>query len=260
MARSHFARRRGGIALALSLGCLLLAVPGLASAAPGTPDAGVDPPVPPVKDTVTQTVESVLDPVRQTAKPVTDAVDGATSPVRKPVDEATGAVTDTVTKAVTEVVDPPTGVTDPDPTVKDPVVRDPDPATGTGVPPSHDVAGGRRQTDPSASPRRPSGQDAQATPDREAGGAGRLAVLLRQSRRDSPAATGTVPPAAPAPDVPARSVPEQVKQAAIDASRAFRFPLLLAAAVLLFLGIQARVDARDPKLSARAVDEELTFA
>lgn len=257
MARTRFARPRGGIALALSAGCLLMAVPGWASAA----TIPLDDPVDPVKDTVTKTVESVLDPVRETAKPVTDAVEEATQPVRKPVEDAARTAIDAVkevTDSAPDVVDPVTDVVDPDPEVTDPVTENPDP------PPSTDgVVGGRGSRGPSgrepASARRPRAErPTRATPQPGTGGAAELDVLLRQSLREAPAATAPAAPFGAQP--PARSTAEAVKQAALDASRAFRFPLLLAAAMLLFLGIQGRLDARDPKLAAPVVDEELTFA
>jgi hypothetical protein len=45
-----------------------------------------------------------------------------------------------------------------------------------------------------------------------------------------------------------------------DAATTFRFPLLVAAAVLLFLAVQSRLDRRDPKLASAAPDEDLWFA
>lgn len=234
-------------------------MPGWASAATGP----IDDPVDPVKDTVTKTVESVLDPVRKTAKPVTDAIEEATQPVRKPVDDATRAVTDTVkevTDPVPDVLDPVTDVVDPGAEVTDPVTENPDPGTR-----SEGSVGGRGGDGPSRTGQEPAparrARPRQTTPaglQRDTGGAAGLDVLLRQSLREAPAATA--PAATRGADLPARSTVDAVTEAALEASRAFRFPLLLAAAMLLFLGIQGRLDARDPKLAAPAVDEELTFA
>lgn len=262
------ARRRSGIATALALCCLVLAVPGWASAQTVPP---LDDPPPP--DTVTKTVKDVLEPVRETVKPVTETVD----PVTKTVDEAVKPVKDTVrevtepvrevTEPVREVVDPVTDVVDPVTDVVDPDPRRPDPRPPTGgtegetfVPPpgrtTTTTPDRRDQARPRTDVRRPAPARAEGRR-RPAPAPSALPAALRNDREVTAAAR----PVAPAVHAnPGRqSVPDAIARAVVDASRAFRFPLLLAAAMLLFLAIQSRLDARDPKLAQTAAEQELTF-
>ena len=229
-----------------------MTIPGLASADTNLLDA---PPVPvpetspPPLDPVQETVESVLDPVKDATKPVKDAV----KPVTDPVDETVGTVTDEVDKGttpVTDIVDEPTKpVTD---------------GTGgaTTIPPPVSTSGGR----PDRSVPLTSADDVtrrRRVHNFEAGVAARsVAPAPAAIDAASRPATTTARAVAAADSVPAstESAAEQIGQAIVDASRAFRFPLLVAAAVLLFLAIQGRVDGRDPKLAYATDDEELMFA
>ena len=253
-------RRRGSIALALAAACLLLGAPGWASAATGTVGGltdtedivGTDP----VGDTVTTTVKDVLKPVRDAAKPVVDPVDKAAAPVRQTVDQATKPVTDAVGDAAEPVTDTVGEVTDPVRTVVDPPrVRQPG---GQGRTPRTSPAPLGTRSGPAEDGARTSGPRTRTESRRGRSTAAPAPVRPRAFDRDAtPAAVDQRVAGAPARDV---SALDRFGRAAVDASRAFRFPLLVAALVLLFLGIQARVDARDPKLAAPATDEELTFA
>lgn len=249
----------------MALGCLVLAVPGLAWGAvvddvSSTATGPLDETLKTGKDTVTKTVDAVLEPVRETAKPVTDTVDEATKPVRDAVEEAVKPVTDTVDEVTEPVTDPVTDVTDPITDVGDPVTKDPDPQRPTPT----TVAPPIRQRTPDRQPAAQSPQrkrrasDAGPARGRPAGAPTVVPVRPRQFTAAAAIASR------PGRDVVVRAdappTPAGVGDAVAEASRAFRFPLLLAAAVLLFLGIQGRLDSKDPKLAAPVVDEELTFA
>ena len=220
-----------------------------------TPAKGATVSPPPI-DTVEETIESVLDPVQDATKPITDAA----KPVTDPADKTVDTVTDTIdegTTPVTDVIDDPKNpITDgngsggttrnppPDPTSDDRPGGSLAPVTGG------DVATRSGGTGPAvrAPSRLPAGGPAAAVMRaRPAGAAPGDAAA-------SPASVGGVVSAS------TTSAAEQVSRAVVDASRAFRFPLLVAAALLLFLAIQGRVDSRDPKLAHSKDDEELMFA
>lgn len=182
----------------------------------------LDEPVPPVLDPA-QTTEQVKDTVNS----VIDDADALTGGAVKAVTDTVDDVTSTVVDPGGSTADPPTGT-----------VREP---RETGVAPSAGTA---------------------ATPAREATIPGRRKAVGNTAAADGDA--GAIPrPRAPVP-APLTSDPPAsergVAGAVADASRAFRFPLLLAAAVLLFLAVQQRMDARDPKLADVPEDEELMFA
>ena len=254
--------RRRRAAFALSVGCLALTIPGLASADSGVLDAAqvsvpdaVDEtlnkggtPSPPPLDTVEDTIESVLDPVDDATQPVKDAV----KPVTDPVDDTVDTVTDTVdegTTPVTDIIDDPTKpVTDGTggTTTRPPPVFTPDDRQGrSGRAPGDDITERRRER--AIAPGAPSRRIAPAP----------VAVDRGARPALSPARADATTRSAP---TSGGSAAQQIGQAIVDASRAFRFPLLVAAAVLLFLAIQGRIDGRDPKLAHGGNDEELMFA
>ena len=259
-------RRRDTLALIAAIVFVVLAIPGWAGAATGLLDKTVDDAVDGAKDAtgtatdlVDDTVKDVLDPIKDTTdKVVDDAKDAAepvTDKVRDPVDPVKDTVDD-VTKPVRDAVDEVTNGVDE-------VI---DPVTDTVVPPPgrNTDGGGRVQGDGEGSVR--TGVGSQATRRTTAGD--RTPSSERDDRADTPArrtrrattVPGSVQPRTPAQVRAAQSrpAPQSIADAVADASRAFRFPLLVAAVVALFLAIQSRLDGRDPKLAA--ADEELTFA
>lgn len=246
-------RRRRRAVLALSAGCFVLAAPGWAFA--GAVDQATAPvvdaaaqtgtTVPPAVDAVEETIESVLDPVDDATTPVGDAVGdalgGVTKPVRDPVDkvrdDVTGSVPDGKVGIPDPVDDPPTGGADRATTP----VGVPDPANGHSAPAGPGRANSRvRDARAGRAPLVPSAREPSSTALRSA------AVVRRQPVERTASSSG--------------SSAEQVARAVADASRAFRFPLLLAGALLLFLAVQGRIDSRDPKLAQRSDDDELMFA
>ena len=252
-------RRRARVLTALALCCLVLSVPGWAWAEaaplPGTPLPSKDDPVP--ADTVTKTIEDVLAPVRETAQPVTKTVGDAAKPVTDTVPEVTEPVRD-LTEPVAEVVDPVTDVVNPEPQRPDP--RPPtgrDPTTGPSTTLDADsLPPPQRMSQPTAAtPHRP-------TLSRDSTTRRRPQTTLPGALRNdvvAPTADLRLTGAATAATIEGSAL-DEVRQAVVEASRAFRFPLLLAAAVLLFLALQGRLDARDPKLAQTAPEQELTFA
>lgn len=264
------ARRRGAIAVALSLGFVVLAAPGSAWAEPSLlGDAGlIDETVDPVVDTAS-TVTEVVEPVLKATKPVTDTVTAVVDPVTDTVDEVTKPVTDTVktvTKPVTDTVkDVTASVTgtvvdlltnDTDPGDTDPVGTDPtspthaaDPSGDTEALPS------RREAAPRTAPVAP---PASTTSGRDSPSAVDAALARRQLAAEAAAVSDVGRNDQAQRATP--SVMEEIRRGVEDAVEAFRFPLLLAAAVLLFLAIQRRLDARDPKLADAEGEQELTFA
>lgn len=251
--KSVHPNRRRRAAFVLSVGCFVLAVPGMAAAATGVVSTTVAPvdeavrtatdstnPAPAV-DTVEDTVQSVLEPVRDAA-PV-DPVDEVIDTVVDTVDEGTTPVTEVVdepTKPVTQVLDETSGQPDT------PAPRSPEAAAPA-------LAGGRPRA--AVPQRRPSreqsgGTTAAGVPGLEAGPAPVVLPATPLLRRGEAANAGNA----------GDSVADQIARAVVDASRAFRFPLLVAGALLLFLGVQGRLDSRDPKLAQTGGDEELMFA
>ena len=247
--------RRRAFAYAASLACLVLSLPGFASAA--TLDSSL------VDKTVERTVESVIeggksgagavapvrdavpDPVKEAVKPVTDTVDRATKPVTDRIKDSVTPVTEVVDETVDKVRNG-SGSTVAPPTTTDPLA--PVGQVTTREPATSDSSAGRQRTDAdrrtSPKGREQRGGGSRRAQKRDAVSAPPQEVLpVERSRR-----TAVRSPA-----------PTTIGGAVAEASRAFRFPLLVAAAVALFLAVQGRLDGRDPKLSARA-DEELTFA
>ena len=225
----------------------------------------------PVTETVTDTTEPVTDTIRDTTEPVTDT----TKPVIDTIRDTTKPVTDTIrdtTKPVTDTVQPVAGPTiDAAADITHPVtdgLRD----VGRPVPNLVDDGGllgpgGSPVLDPAA------GRPGEA---RGGPGAGPAADIgdVADDRAGS-----AVPDGALAPDdgslggasgpLPAAVVAgardtgvslEDVARGIAGASRQFSFPLAVAALVLLFLAVQGRIDARDPKLAGRPDDDELSFA
>ena len=260
--RSRRGTRRAALAYATSAACIVLSVPGFAGASEsllsrtGVEKTAADT-VSGAADTVENTVDSVLDStgadettsgvtdrVRDTTNSVTDPVKDALKPVTDTVDKVTKPVTDTIddaTKPVTDTVAPPSGRGDRGST-----------GISVGTTSTTSTTGTKRTT---VGDRGPRSRDTAAPSGRKQ----RAAAGQRPRRaRQTPATAqpGTTPVSARSQQSAAdRSVADVIA----DVSRAFRFPLLLIAAVALFLAAQSRLDGRDPKLSAGA-DEELSFA
>jgi hypothetical protein len=216
-------------------GLFVLATPGVAVASSGL----LDDPVEGIKDAVApvgETVDEVTAPVR-------DTVSDVTKPARDTVTDVVDGVVEKVVDPVTEVLDDPT----------QPITDIADPTKPTVLPP--------------VDPRRPTATTNQRTP-RPAGRRDTPVTTKAASTRRTPAGA-VVRDTAPLPAAPAAQVervakagepPSSVADAVADAARAFRFPLLLSAAVALFLAVQHRIDRRDPRLRSNPADEELTFA
>lgn len=234
---------------------MALAVPGLAgAAAPSSSllDKTVDKTVDSVldagktaNDAVPGVTDAVPDPVKEAVKPVAETVDRTTKPVVDAVSDAVAPVADDLEETVDGVreptrntVVPPEGATDPNPPRVPTTITDRKPASD-----AEDTE--RRGTADDSRRQRNRAAAAQTTTRRS-----------RTARKSMSADTAGV--RANAGDPSAR--PDTIGGVVADASRAFRFPLLLAAAVLFFLALQNRLDGRDPKLSAGRADEELTFA
>jgi hypothetical protein len=217
--------------IAVAVVCLVLAAPGWAAAAADVrtaPAAVVDTiadPTSPVTDTVKDTVEPILD----TTRPATDAVNEVARPV-------------------TDRLPPP-----PDPVRE---VIDDNALLNDGSP-----AGDR--VNEVVAPRTAGNRSRPVTSNpRGAPSTGERRGATREQRPDlATALTGVsltpTPPIARASDGTSLA---EIIQGLGQASRQFSFPLTIAALVLLFLGVQGRLDARDPKLAARGEDEELLFA
>ena len=196
-----------------------------------------------VTDRVKDTAKPVTDPVTDVLKPVTDTVDEATKPVTDTVDEVTKPVTDKLgdaTKPVTDVVAPPQGGRD---------------HGTTGISVGSTSTTGTKGSAGDRGPRNRDTTDSTAPAGRKQRGA-----AARRASAQRPTAATADPRTTP---VSARTKhgasDRSVADIVGDVSRAFRFPLLLMAALALFLAAQSRLDGRDPKLSAGA-DEELSFA
>ena len=231
--------------VALAIACLVLAAPGWASA---LELGGVS--VDPISNADNTPVPPVLDPTKPVTDVVDDVVDKAVGGLPDPVKDPVQEVVDGVIEPVREITDP---ATDKVETIVDRVRNGatvvPPPANDTVVRPS----GGQVTTHPTAPRTRE-----RARPRAEAPPVDRRVPTadIRAAR----AATDPAPRIIAAPKAPQRSAAEGLAQAVVEASRQFRFPLLLGALVLLFLGIQNRIDSRDPKLAAATEEEELVFA
>lgn len=261
------ARRRGVIAVALSVGFFVLAAPGSAWAQPAVLGGTglIDETVEPVAETV-NTVTKVLKPVRKAAKPVTDTVTAVVDPVTETVEEVAKPVTDTVktvTKPVTDTVKQVTTTVvdvitdDNEPTGTDPTSRTPigDPSGNTDT----EAAPARRGAAPRTAADAPPASSTRARTSGRASPTAVDAALARRQLGAEATAVSDVGRSAPAQRA-APSVVEEIRRGVEGAVEAFRFPLLLAAVVLLFLAIQRRLDARDPKLADAEGEQELTFA
>lgn len=251
-------------ALAVAAFCLAVVVPSFAGAL--EVDSGTD---------VLEPVSEVVQPAAEVLEPVTDTVDPVPGTVKDPVRDV-GNVVDPVTDPVT---DPVRGVVDPvTDTVKEPVRDAVDTATGSIGEPVRDVV--EPVTDTGTNPR-PDGPSVIGDPAVPTGSGVATAVQRRNGRtadagRRDPREVARIPvptgASAPAGDAAAQNSmastagePGETPLAtagrvAREAVEAFRFPLLVGAAVLLFLAVQSRLDRRDPKLAAPAADEELQFA
>jgi len=243
------------VTLAVSMACLVLAAPGWAGAATGDLDGRVGEPDDRLVPQVTAPVvdQRALDDVRRavgqtattTVDAVTETVTKVSEPLPKPVRDAVAPVVDAVQDSVAPVVDDVRDVTRPVTDAPDPGPR-PDrdrdrPAAG-GAPPAPPAGTSTAERPAPAGPAEPAPRA-----DR------RPAV---PAPRDQPAAAAAQADAPPPPsgaphDGPVRTL--------IEAAEPFTFPLTVAALVLLFLAVQGRIDARDPKLGAAADAEELVF-
>ena len=212
-------------------------------------------------DSVTDVIEPVADavePVTEVVDPVTDTVTDVVDPVldtgTDPVRDVVGTVTETVADPVTDVVGPVTD-TVPDPLPDGPsVIDDPAVPTGSGVA----TNGNRGVFSPASAQGRnePAARAGMVPRDL------RTAVglpLLPGAGAPAGAATAqrSIAATAGAPEETPLATAGRVVREAVEA---FRFPLLVGAAVLLFLAVQSRLDRRDPKLAAPAADEERQFA
>ena len=198
--------------------------------------APVADPVKPVTDKITSVTKEAAD----TVAPVTKVVDEAT----KPVTDVTGETTDPVTDIVDDIVDGAVapGVVTPPTQPRTTAGGRPQPRTERGE------GDGERDQRPAREPASSGARDAGSLTFPQSIVAGASASV---AERAATASSGTS-------DVATGSAAERVGRAIVEASRAFSFPLAVAALLLLFLAIQGRVDARDPKLAATE-EEELVF-
>jgi hypothetical protein len=234
-------RRRVAVAAV----CAVLAAPGWAAAAADVrlePATVVDPitdHLTPVTETVKEVVEPIVDTVGDTATPVTEPV----RDTARPATDAAGELTRPVTDDLPTAPDPVREVIDDSGLLRDGGLTD-DRVTDAVTP---RMSGDRPRSLTSgppgapsvAEPRRAAGEQ-RPGPTRALPGVDRMPtpVIARTSGNDSLA---------------------EIIEGLRRTSRQFSFPLTIAALVLLFLGVQGRLDARDPKLAARDEDEELAF-
>jgi hypothetical protein len=240
--------------MVLAVACLILGAPGWASALElgGATVAPVADPVGTTVDAVTDTapLPGLTDATKAVTDTVEDAADDVVKDVPQPVKDPVRRVVDSVVAPVRRVTAP---VTDKVNTVID-RIRD---GSSTGPAAGSDTPGDtpatrhhRHATTQPTTPRDRVRHRAESGPARRLSRAG---APDPGPSKAAPHATGSRP-------TPQRGAAQSVAQAVVDASRQFRFPLLLAALVLLFLGIQNRIDGRDPKLAAGPEEEELVFA
>jgi hypothetical protein len=209
--------------VAVAVVCAVLAAPGWAAAAA---DVRIEP-------------AAVVDPLADPVTPVTETVKEVLEPIVDTVADTAAPVTDDLPPApdpVREVIDDSGllrdgGLTDDRVTdAVTPRMSGDRPRSLTSGPPGAPSV---------AEPRRAAGEQ-RPGPTRALPGVDRMPtpVIARTSGNDSLA---------------------EIIEGLRRTSRQFSFPLTIAALVLLFLGVQGRLDARDPKLAARDEDEELAF-
>jgi hypothetical protein len=108
---------------------------------------------------------------------------------------------------------------------------------------------------------RPSGPvTASATPTASRTGAGFAGAVGRTGVNGTPAGAGAAPAAAPNPPAAAPSTtPRSGVARALRTARSYGALLALAAAVVIFLGVQGRLDRRDPRILSAPAEDHLPF-
>lgn len=232
---------RGTLVLAL-VACGVLSLPAPAAAASLDTDE-ITAPIESGAKAAADTLGDSVDDAGGAVEPMLDGAEKTLDPVVDEVRDRTRPVEDTVQNTIDEVIGQ----------------RGDDPRDDTGGSPKPPP----EPRDDSAGATSGKGGDKQG----KQGGKGRTGPDRDGGRRrvQPPAPTGEGRTgSAPAPvavgltsaDAPAH--PPGPVQRALDAVEPFAFPLSLAAAVLLFLAVQRRLDARDPKL-AGIPDDEVAF-
>jgi hypothetical protein len=194
-------------------------------------------------DTVEDTVEDVTEPVEDVTDPVVDTVEDAVEDVEEVTDPVLDTVED-VAEPVEDAVDTITGtvtgtVGDGSPSAGDPV------GGGAGFGHGRDSRPGRPTAGSTGGVRAggPAGGDV---------GNGSEAEGLGGT--DSDVSALEVDPARASTPEADPSLLEDVANTITEIATRLAFPLALALVVLAFLGVQGRLDQKDPKLALAPVD------
>jgi hypothetical protein len=248
-------------------------VDGAVEGAPGTADGAADSAV----ETVAGTTETVTDVVEDTTQAVTGPIEDVVDTVTDTVEDTVDTVTDTVEDTTEEVTDT---VADADETVDEVVGPQPEgsePSRDDGRPgvqtsgaadggsggaishPGNPPSGSRAPHDGDVN--RPEGRPALPRHRIDHNGLFRTRPvnprITRERGRavDTPVIRATSVAEARAEDRPSGSGDSILRRVA-EAAKHPAFPLLLALVVMGYVAFQNRVDRKDPKLAAAAVDTE----